>query len=43
MRTHYTSSVLHFCSKLLEQCHMLDKDSGTLKMVALDAGKIPVL
>jgi len=22
---------------------MLDKDSGTLKMVALDAGKIPVL
>ncbi len=38
IRTHFTSSVLHFASGLLKELHMFDGEKRTL-----DAGRIPVL
>jgi hypothetical protein len=38
LRTHFTSSVLHFASGLLKELHLFDTEKKTL-----DAGKIPVL
>ncbi len=38
IRTHYTSSVLHFASQLLQELHLMEGEKKVL-----DAGKIPVL
>lgn len=38
IRTHFTSSVLHFAAGLLKELHLLESEKRVL-----DAGKIPVL
>lgn len=40
IRTHYTSSVLHFAGQLLAEQHLLESEA---KLKVLDAGSIPVL